>query len=108
MKMTGGDKDFICHMLQTLLDTFVVEKPLFIQAFITNDFTKARELFHKLRGGLSYVRVPTLEHIAAALHEEVKALEQQKGNLSDLQPQLDDLCAAVDAIAAWLEKHNIR
>lgn len=108
MKMTGGDMNTVCLMLRTLVDSFTREKPLYFQAFANSDFTQARQLFHKLRGGLSYIRVPTLEHIAAALHEEVKAFEQQNGRLTDLQAKLDDLCDAVDAIANWLEKHNIK
>ena len=107
MKMTNGDIDTVCLMLQTLVNSFAVEKPLYFQAFANNDFTQARALFHKLRGGLSYIRVPTLEHIAVALHEEVKMFEQQNGTLNDLQAKLDALCAAVDAIASWLELHNI-
>jgi len=108
MKMAGDDIDTVCLMLQTLVNTFAVEKHAYLLAFANNDFTQARALFHKLRGGLAYIRVPTLEHIAAALHEEVKVFEQQHGNLADLQAKLDDLCAAVDAIAAWLAKHDIK
>jgi HPt (histidine-containing phosphotransfer) domain-containing protein len=106
MGMVGNNIDTVRHMLQTLVNTFAVEKPSYLLAFSRNDFTQARALFHKLSGGLAYIRVPTLEHIATALHEDIKTCEQQHGNLADLQAKLDDLCAAVDAIAAWLEKHS--
>jgi PAS domain S-box-containing protein len=106
IEMSGGKEEGAIELLTMLIDSFSKEKILFEGAFITNDFKSARELFHKFRGGLGYVRTPEVEKIASVLHDEVKELEKRQGDLKSLSLHLHALFRAVDAVSEWLENRK--
>ncbi len=106
-EITGGDKETVIQLLNVLIASFSKDKNLFEIAFHNNDFKQARELFHKFRGGLSYIRAPEVERLAKELHEAVKELEVQQGNLQSLKPKLDKLINAVDNVELWLSQNKL-
>lgn len=58
--------------LSILFQTLQVDIPALQEAEKNNDIEKAREILHKIRGGLYYSGTPRLEESFKALHEEVK------------------------------------
>ncbi len=104
--MFGGDELTALDMIKKLLSSFKEEKILFKDAFQHNDYTRARALFHKFRGGISYVMAPELNKIAMLLHDEVKTYERNDKPLTDLVSQLNALFKAVDDVEHWLKVYK--
>ncbi|MBY0544338.1 MAG: response regulator [Gammaproteobacteria bacterium] len=102
----GGNESSVIDMLTMLIESFSLEKQLFEEAFNTNNFTRARELFHKFRGGLSYIRVPEVDKLAMMLHEDVKEFEKRNEPLEKLNDKLLALFKAVDEVEAWLTDYR--
>lgn len=104
--MFGGNEKTALEMVNTLIFSFKDEKILFKDAFMCNDYTKARALFHKFRGGISYIMAPELSKVAMLLHDEVKAFEREDKPLTDLITQLNNLFKSVDDIEHWLNSNK--
>ena len=102
----NGNVKSVIDMITVLISSFAKERPLFEDAFNTNDFTKARELFHKFRGGLSYIRIPEVDKLAMILHEDVKEFEKRNEPLETLNNKLQALFKAMDAVKAWLVNYQ--
>lgn len=105
-KTFNDDKATALEMLTMLVASFAEEKILFKDAFSHNDYTRARELFHKFRGGISYMRIPQVDILAMILHDEVKTYERENKPLTELNDKLKGLFKAVDDVQAWLERFN--
>lgn len=103
-RITGGNKATTLELIDLLVTSFNKEKAFFEIAFHNNDYSQARALFHKLRGGLSYVKAPKVEQLARKLHEEVKALEDTHGDLQPLYPKFLLLVDEIEEVRRWLNK----
>lgn len=107
VEICGGSVETVFDLLTMLVDTFSKEKNVLTRSFKNGDFGRAYDLFHKLRGGLSYVRVPEVERSVKTLHAEVKRCQQSQGELMELYSELEGLFGAVDKVAAWLDTHMV-
>jgi signal transduction histidine kinase/CheY-like chemotaxis protein/uncharacterized protein with PQ loop repeat len=101
----SGNTKPVIEMVTLLVSAFAKEKPLFENAFKANDFTKARELFHKFRGGISYIRVPEVDKLAMILHDDVKEFEKRNEPLERLNHKLLALFNAMDEVGVWLANY---
>ena len=104
--MFGGNEKTALDMIKILTSSFREDKILFKDAFNHNDYTRARELFHKFRGGISYIMAPELSKVAMLLHDDVKAFGQADKPLSDLIPQLEALFNIIDNLGHWLNTYK--
>lgn len=100
--IAAGKTKTALDLLNMLADSFEEEKQLIQQAFENNNFLQARELFHKLRGGISYVCVPQIEKLSKELHEMIKTYENKQRKLTLLMPKIRQLFEAMDAVSTWL------
>lgn len=105
-EMFSGNTETALNMLNMLVTSFSEERILFKDAFNHNDYTRARELFHKFRGGISYVRVPQVEKQAMILHDEVKSYERKEESLTKLNDKLEAMFKSVDDVRDWLDSYK--
>ena len=104
--MFGGNEKTALDMIKILTSSFREDKVLFRDALNHNDYTRARELFHKFRGGISYIMAPELSKVAMLLHDDIKTFERENKPLSDLIPQLEILFKVVDDLEHWLSAYK--
>jgi HPt (histidine-containing phosphotransfer) domain-containing protein len=85
-----------------LLDSLTEDWAQLKQAQCSNDTAAAREVLHKIRGGLNYSGTPRLQHYIEALHQTIKADQ----DLTKVAPQM----AIIDEQIRLLEQqyHSLR
>jgi two-component system aerobic respiration control sensor histidine kinase ArcB len=71
-RIGASDEEGAIQALGILLDTLHEDIPQLQEAEKNNDIEKAREVLHKIRGGLYYSGTPRLEESFKVLHDEVK------------------------------------
>ena len=72
MQRIRANEDGAIEALRILLKTLQEDIPMLQEAEKNNNIKGAREVLHKIRGGLCYSGTPRLEKAFAVLHDEVK------------------------------------
>lgn len=102
IELADNDSDLATDILKLTSRSLPNDIQEIDAAFENNDEREIRRLLHKLEGGISYVKLPRLEHFTLALHKAVRDLDND-----NIDPLLNQLRTTIqDTLVAVQERVN--